>query len=92
MFCVGITAVFWLLLTSAYSINASQHFPLTSRLGAGRILEGNIVRTADLNYPKGYSISDVCPDEKYTGKEDKGRATTTLAEALLLRKWQDIAC
>lgn len=55
-------------------------------------MEGNMVSTTDLNYPKGYSISDVCPDEKYKGKEDKGRATTTLAEALLLRKWLDIAC
>lgn len=51
-----------------------------------------MVSTTDLNYPKGYSISDVCPDEKYKGKEDKDRATTTLAEALLLRKWLDIAC
>lgn len=92
MFGAGITAVLAAAHQGSHSMNASQYFPLTRRLGEGKILEGNVARTADLNYPKGYSIFDVHPDKRFKGKEHKGRATTLCVEALLPRKRLDIAC
>ena len=46
--------------------------PLTSRLGVGKILGGDIARTADPNWPKGYSIPyDICSEIKAKRKEEE---------------------
>ena len=75
-----------------------------SRLGVGNILGGDIARTADPNWPKGYSIPyDVCSAIKAKRRvEGRGGqlllwrlssgATARCTEALLPREWLDIAC
>ena len=76
--------------------------PLTSRLGVGKILGGDTARTADPNWPKGYSMPyDVCSAIKARRRRNKGGAfvylclssgaTATHTETLLPRKRLDIA-
>jgi len=74
--------------------------PSPSRLGVGRILGGDMVRTADPNCPKGYSIPyGICSAMKAKRKEEWGHssrrclcsgATATHTEALLPRKCLEI--
>ena len=75
-----------------------SNIPLTSRLRGG-----DTARTADPNWPKGQSRPyDICSAVKAKRKEEgrghlllrhlSSRATATRTEALLPRKWLDIAC
>lgn len=50
-----------------------QHPPLTSGLRVGEILGQDTARTADPNYPKGYSVRyDICTATKAKKKERQG--------------------
>lgn len=66
------TPVFWLLLNRAgtASLLSLQHSTLSSRLGVGKILGGDIARTIHPNWSKEYSIPyNVSSNIKAKGKE-----------------------
>lgn len=98
------TAVLWLLPSSAHTASrlSPQHsFP--GMLEVGRILWGDIPRTGDTNWLKGYSIPyDIYSAIKAKRKEVEGghsllrclssRASAMHIEALLPRNCLDITC
>lgn len=98
------TAVLWLPPSSAHTASrlSPQHsFP--RMLGVGRILWGDISRTGDTNWSKGYAIPyDIYSAIKAKRKEVEGghsllrclssRASAMHTEALLPRNCLDITC